>query len=175
MQENTKSVVKRRKRRPNLKHGAYKYLSKANLYSMPVIGLASCNSCPLQDHCDYYTKDASCAILDGYTPKRFNEIMAMEQVLPEQKGIAWQVIKYECWSFLIDAYLSIHGIFQETEKGIDVQPILKAYNSYQNSLRLAYRELGLTPASLKDAMSLQKDGRGLAASIQAAEEAEVID
>ena len=175
--KDTKKPVKRRKKRPNLKHGAYSYLSKANMYIMPTTQLHMCDPCPLKNHCDYYEPGASCKIIDTFTPARFNEIMAMDHVLPSQRGAAWSVIRLEVLCWLIDTYLGIFGTFVETDKGTDLQPILKSYGTYQNSLRLAYREMGLTPASMKDAMSLQKGGGSLASAIlkAAAEEAEIID
>ena len=172
MKQKGKEAITKREKRPNLKHGGFALLNKANMYMAPATSTHSCDPCPLKDHCDYYKEGASCEILDVTTASRFKQILDMDHILPEQKGMVWQVVKLEAFCWLIDTYLGIQGIFRETEDGIDLQPILKAYNSYQNSLRLAYTACGLTPASLK---SGGKPGSSFAASIIKAEEAEIID
>ena len=111
MVKNTKTAVKRRKKRPNLKHGAYSYLTKANMYIMPTTQLHMCDPCPLKKHCDYYEEGKSCKIIDTFTPARFNEIMAMDHVLPEHRGAVWSSIRLEVLCWLIDTYLGIFGTF----------------------------------------------------------------
>lgn len=178
LKQNGKEAIMKRKKRPKkrpIRHGGFALLNKANMYMAPATSIHSCDPCPLKDHCDYYKPGASCEILDVTTASRFKQILEMEHILPEQKGMVWMVVKLEAFCWLIDTYLGLHGIFRETEDGTDLQPILKAYNSYQNSLRLAYTSCGLTPASLKDAMAIRKDGRGLAGAIRAAEDAEVLN
>ena len=79
MVKDTKKPVKRRKKRPNLKHGAYSYLTKANMYIMPTTQLHMCDPCPLKKHCDYYEPGASCKIIDTFTPARLNTCKSLHQ------------------------------------------------------------------------------------------------
>jgi len=126
-----------------LQHQGYRWLR----------GLAPlCSACILANDCPEYDVEQAnrtCPIIERQSAAMLWQLQRLPQIAPEDAPLCEEYVRIYFFLTITDAWVSRIGLLVIDRKRhtVDVQPVLKARQSFANSLQRLSDRLGLNPAA----------------------------
>jgi len=143
-----------------VKHGGYYFLQTGSI---------PCDQCILKDTCPAYEAGAQCKPILEYQERVISEIMSLPHVQPEDAHAVNLLARELAFQAIVHKWLGQVGPVRQTDKGLDVQPVMKTLWTSINTAARLMDALGLTPASRAKLKLTGKAAESLALGMATAE------